>query len=100
MEYKLKHPFNCIVAAPTKSGKTELVKKIVKYANEIIDPTPQKIYWCYSEWQPAYNEIKHLVQFSQGFNISDELKKDLTMPKLVIFDDLMHDMKNKSNDFT
>lgn len=26
MDVRFKHPFNCIVSAPTKSGKTELVK--------------------------------------------------------------------------
>jgi hypothetical protein len=44
MDLSFVHPFNCIVYAPTKSGKTEFVKKLVIYANEMINPSPEKIY--------------------------------------------------------
>jgi len=52
----------------------------------MIYPAPEKIYWCYSEWQPGYNEIKHIVKFCQGYNIIlNELKNDVNTHKLIIF---------------
>jgi len=51
MDLYFKHPFNCIVSAPTKSGKTELVKNIVLNAHKIIEPTPVQIIWSHTEWQ-------------------------------------------------
>jgi hypothetical protein len=49
MDVRWKHPFNCIVSAPTKSGKTEFVKKFILNGNNLIYPPPEKVYWCYTE---------------------------------------------------
>lgn len=38
---KFKHPFTCIVAGPTKVGKTEWVLKLVQYADILIVPPPE-----------------------------------------------------------
>lgn len=98
-----KHPFNCIVSAPTKSGKTELVKKLVIYSQEMIEPPPAKIFWCYTEWQEAYAQLsnssnsKYNVEFISGFPSVDKLKQDRSTPKLLILDDMMHEMKSDEN---
>jgi len=57
MDLSFKHPFNCIVSAPTKSGKTELVKNIVVNSAHMLEPTPIKIYLSYTEWQKAYDDV-------------------------------------------
>jgi hypothetical protein len=97
MDLKWKHPFNCIVSAPTKSGKTEFVKKLVIYANEMIDPVPEKIYWCYSEWQTAYETLLlkcKNVCFVEGFPDINELKSNKKISQLLILDDMMQELKN------
>jgi len=93
----LKHPFTCIVAGPTKAGKTELVKKLVKHADTLISPSPQSIYWCYSENQPGYAELDTLVRFHEGMPPVAELKADTSQPKLVVLDDLMSDLKDSKS---
>jgi hypothetical protein len=95
-----KHPFNCIISAPTKSGKTEFVKKLVLFIDQMIEPTPIQIFWCFSEWQKAYSElskIKKNIEFITGFPDIETLKKNIKTPKLLILDDMMHDMKGDTN---
>jgi len=90
------HPFNCIVSAPTKSGKTEFVKKLVRNLADVISPTPQKIYWCYTEWQTTYDDLQSRcsnVQFIQGIPDFDLFKSSLNTPKLLVMDDMMEEMK-------
>ena len=37
----LKHPFTSMVVGPTQSGKTCLILKLIKRANEVIVPPPE-----------------------------------------------------------
>ena len=92
----LKHPFTAIVSAPTKAGKTVWVKNLVLNADKMISPTPRLIYWSYSEWQPAYNELRGSgldIRFCQGFPDLRELKANPEIPKFLILDDQMEEMK-------
>jgi len=88
------HPFTCIVAGPTKAGKTQFVKKFVKYAQSMVHPAPAQIIWCYTEWQKAYEELVPLgITFIEGAPPVDELKKTKDIPKLLILDDLMTELQ-------
>ena len=51
------HPFTSIIAGMTASGKTAWVWSLLQQASETIYPTPERIIWCYSQWQPAYTEM-------------------------------------------
>ena len=91
-----KHPFTAIVAGPTKAGKTVWVKKLVLDSQKMVTPPPEMVYWCYSEWQPIYNELQGTgldVQFCQGLPDLEELKATPNKAKLLILDDLMQEMK-------
>jgi len=96
MDLSFKHPFNCIVSAPTKSGKTELVKNIIIHSRKIVDPSPVQIYWSYTEWQKTYDDLllkMPTVKFIEGLVSLAELKSDKSIPKLLILDDMMQEMK-------
>ena len=41
------HPFTCMIAGPSKSGKTSLLLKILQANKDIIHPEPQRIVYCY-----------------------------------------------------
>lgn len=93
----MEHPFTCIVAGPTKAGKTVFVKKLIEHANSLIHPKIEKIWWCYSEDQPLYTSLKRNIRFLQGMPDFDEIRTFSPTPQLVILDDLMQEMKgNKS----
>ena len=95
---QLLHPFTAIVCGPTKAGKTVLVKNLVRASRQLITPPPEKIYWCYSEWQPAYEELLDKVTFLEGVPDTQLFKEDVKTPKLVILDDLMQNVKKGTLD--
>ena len=47
----LKHTFSMIVAGPSRAGKSVFVANLIKNATSVIHPPPDKIFFCYSEWQ-------------------------------------------------
>lgn len=96
VKMKLIHPFTAMVSGPTKAGKTVLVKNIVLQSSQLVDPPPGKIIWCYSEWQPQYEDLVDKVQFIEGIPDSKFLKEETTVPKLIILDDLMENVKKNT----
>ena len=95
MEFKF--PFTCIVSGPTRSGKTEFVKRLVRKANCYINPPPQQIIWSYGEWQQGYSDIQN-VEFVQGLPDIDVLRENGETRKLLICDDLMQDYGSKNGE--
>lgn len=64
--FQLKHNFTMVVAGPSKSGKTEFVKRLINHPHW-ISPPPENIVWCYREWQPAYDSLREKVHFIVTF---------------------------------
>ena len=97
MDLYLKHSFTCMVSGPTGSGKTEFVKKLVKNLNNMVFPVPEIIYWCYNEYQPAYVELEGIptLHFCEGLPDTECLKANKNVPKLIILDDLMGNVKKE-----
>ena len=83
MDVQLKHPFTCLVAGPTGSGKTTFVKELLQKSKEVMDPVPQRIVWCYTEWQPGYEDID--AEFVEGLTTDFDPK----VKNLVVIDDMM-----------
>ena len=87
--FQLKHEFTMVVAGPSKSGKTEFVKNLINNAHW-ISPPPERIVWCYREWQPAYESLKERVRFIQDIPEDDEkIVRNTAVRHLLIFDDMM-----------
>ena len=55
--FRFEHPFTSMIAGMTGSGKTAWVRSLLQQASETIYPPPERIVWCYSQWQPAYTEM-------------------------------------------
>ena len=55
---KLIHPFSLLVVGKSGVGKTELVKRLLCHIDQVVSPPPQRIIYCYSIWQSAYDEMK------------------------------------------
>lgn len=87
----LDHSFSAIIAAPSRSGKTTWISRLINHKEALISPPPKKCYFCYTEWQPLYNELKSKgVEFHKGLIDIDKL--DQTTPKLLILDDMLSDL--------
>ena len=90
---RFKHPFTCIVAGPTKAGKTEFVKKFVLNLDSLVSVKPKNVYWCYTEWQPTYENIP--AQFIKA-NQLESLNLRNCEPKLIVLDDMMRETNGNS----
>ena len=91
MNFKFQHPFTCMISGPTGSGKTWLLSKILQANQFMIFPSPRRIMYCYSRYQPKFDEIKELVpgiEFNEGLTDIDLFNQDVE--NLIILDDLMH----------
>ena len=91
----LLHPFTCLVAGPTGSGKTTFIKELIQQSKKRIYLPPERIVWCYSEWQPLYTSLLGgLVEFHQG--LPEQLNPKVR--NLVILDDLMNSVDQSVTD--
>ena len=86
----MQHPF----AGFTQSGKTVWVKTLLENAQKIINPPPQRIIWCYGQWQPSYFDTSRTIpgiEFNKG--IPEDIDKvnylDISQRNLIVLDDLM-----------
>ena len=91
-----KHTANIFISGPSGSGKTEFVKKMIEYKEDLFDIQPQQIVWCYKEWQSAYNILQERegskIKFILGIpDDEDDIVTDVSVPHLVIFDDMLGD---------
>jgi hypothetical protein len=96
---KFEHPFTCMIAGPSRAGKTEFAKKLVRNVDSLIFPVPEQIIWCYNEWQIGYVELMKIpkVRLVEGLPDLAELKATIDIPKLLVLDDLMAQMDGKKN---
>jgi hypothetical protein len=98
MDVRLKHPFTCTVAGPSTSGKTWFVFRLIKHVDRLIVPAPEKILYCYGEFQPSFSEFPE-VEFHEG--LPDVSRFDGRQRVLLIIDDLMNEAdQNVCNLFT
>lgn len=89
------HPFSLIVAGPSRCGKTYWVINLLLNAAERIIPTPTKIVYCYSHWQPKYEVLKKRidgVEWHEGMPTKPYL--DEISNAILILDDLMAESVN------
>ena len=56
-QFCFEHPFASMIAGMTGSGKSAWVRSLLQQASDAIYPPPERIVWCYSQWQPAYTEM-------------------------------------------
>ena len=97
-KFVFKHTFTCILAGPTGCGKTNFVSKILLQNQQLIQPAPTKIYFCYASWQEAYDNIKQNVPnviFHKGLIGLHNFDKNEN--NLLIIDDLIDDSINNSS---
>lgn len=98
---KFESPTSIFLVAPSNSGKTVLAKNILKHANGMFKIPPTKIYFCYTVYQPIYDEMKKEIsniEFHQGLPSMDTLSGWGAMNghKIVVLDDLMMDAADSS----
>ena len=99
-DFRLDHPFSCVLSGPSNSGKTFFVKMLLENAKSVISKNVENIVYIYNCWQPLYDELLKLydIKFIEG--IPQTLNDDRLFPpnknNLVVLDDVMDDASNNS----
>lgn len=86
------HPFPCLIAGPTGSGKSQFVKTLLTAGEDAICGSPERILWCYGEYQPFFGELSvsvSNVEFAEGLPTNFKEYMDGTKRTLIVIDDLM-----------
>ena len=90
MDTRLVHPFTSIVAGPTGCGKTTFVLSLLRHSLTLVNLQPEKITWCYREWQPLYSTLSTIhpnLECVEG--LPDVSSFDSNKRNLVVIDDFM-----------
>lgn len=93
MEITLKHPFSMLVAGGRKAGKTEFTKALIRHSTQMIEPTPQRIIWCYTKHQQdLYEELKEInpqIEYIEGIPTNMEQMFNRLENNMIVLDDMM-----------
>ena len=85
----IRHPSSVIVAAPSGSGKTVLVERLLR-EKTVFETPPKKIVYAYDRWQPRFERMKQDgIQFFQGIPDTSKLNKWFSKGGVLVLDDLM-----------
>lgn len=95
MDTRWKHPWTSMLCGPTGCGKTEFVKKFLKYIDRMSDIRFERIIFYYSEWQSGYRDLGKNIEFREGLPRSEDYAAD-PCPKLLILDDLMRESSSSA----
>ena len=85
----------------TGSGKTVWVQKVTEHAQQTIQPSPQRILWCSSHWQPAYTSLLQSIPLIELVrDISADLEQDWyfdpNFNNLFVSDDQLQEASNNN----
>ena len=86
------HPFTSVISGPTGSGKSVFVRRFVHTIRHMMTPIPDRILWCYGEYQTVYGTVDG-VDFQHRLPDLDTL--DPRNKHLIILDDLMDETDQK-----
>ena len=83
-----------MVAGMTGSGKTVWVQSLLQQAQTVIDQPPERIIWCYSQWQNAYTQLSMMIptiEFVKGIpeSLENDSYLDVNIRNLIVIDDQM-----------
>ena len=95
------HPRNIFITGPSGCGKTEFVHKLIDYRKDLFNIEPERVVWCYKEWQQTYSLMQEkfnsqfnsqfeFIKFVEGIPMDEnEIVSDVSIPHLIVFDDML-----------
>lgn len=88
-------PTAIMISGCTSSGKTTWVNRVLENKDELFDPPPHKVLYCYGEMQPLFDEMKKFsfIEFHHGLPTVDDIDAFADgQHNLIVLDDLMADI--------
>jgi GTPase SAR1 family protein len=77
---RLKRPFSALIAGPSNSGKTCFVKSILDNSEHVLCQKPDNNVWCYSCYEPLYDELLKTIKIKFFEGIPESLSDDELLP--------------------
>lgn len=87
--FKLKHPSTCIIIGPSQSGKSSLVREMIR--SRAYDSDIKRVKWCYSYSAQWFLE-------EPTFEFIGEIPEKYEKGDLIVIDDFMHRLNEKIAD--
>ena len=87
-------PWTMQVVGGSGSGKSMFIKRLLDNANVMMNPPPDRILYCYSEWQDMFGEMKN-VEFYQGLSENLIKRENLHGHTVLVVDDLADEADEK-----
>lgn len=94
-KFKFKHPFTCMVSGPTQSGKTKFIQDLITHSDKMIEPSPDRVVWCYGAYTDGLTKLPDFVTVHKGIRDIDDF--NVTENNLLVLDDLMSEVGNDEN---
>ena len=85
-----------VISSPSGSGKSEWTRKLL--LSSLIESTPERIIWCFGQWQPLYDAIRKKIpwiEFLSGIPdyLDDQHYINASKRNILVFDELMTEAK-------
>lgn len=96
-----KHPFTAIFGGATGSGKTEWLKRFLKWRKEMVEPAVLHVLYCYGELNDCVMEMQKCEDEIELYNgvpneeIIRERANEHQQKLLLVLDDLMMNVKSQ-----
>ena len=92
--FQLVHQFTCMVEGMTGSGTTVWVQSLLQQAQTVIHKPPERVIWCYSQWQNAYTLLLMMIptiEFVKGIpeSLENDSYLDVNIRNLIVIHDQM-----------
>jgi energy-coupling factor transporter ATP-binding protein EcfA2 len=96
-DLRLKSPFTAIIAGPTASGKTHLLRSLIANVNDVCDHPPEEVIYCYGVWQKMFESIDG-VTFHEGMiDVKERIPRD-GIHRWLVIDDLMDETNSQTDE--
>uniref|UniRef100_A0A914GTC6 AAA+ ATPase domain-containing protein n=1 Tax=Globodera rostochiensis TaxID=31243 RepID=A0A914GTC6_GLORO len=94
-DLKLHLPFGCLISGPSSSGKSTFIYKLISQAQQLIEPAPKSIMFCFGEYNAAVAQLQRAgVQVHAGVPSEEDIRS-LQKPALIILDDLLYSVDER-----
>ena len=84
-----------MISGSRKAGKSEFAKSLLREAQILIEPVPERVIWCYTKHQPElFQELKSIkedIEYMEGIPSNIEEMFDRQEKNLIVLDDKMNE---------
>ena len=101
--HRFKLPKNILLTGCSQSGKSQFINRLLLEKEKVFHPTPQRVIYCYTAWQPCYDDLQSALADTVVFRTDIPSTQELTdlweqqkVETILVLDDKMSSLKNDS----